>query len=193
MCWDHHILQKVGPTCLRNSRPQVFVLSRRSNFTRSFDSLSWQYWDETCPHPSDDVITHVKDDTSQKRKNKQVGKKANTVVMMETAVVTRATSTLEVVVMATAPTKKRAAPKKRKAAATPARATKKRSACDSDWTEKINIVVFIYYYLFFMIVCLCFYHDVCVASSHPLLRVNMRVDTLFFDPNFKVNLFYHKK
>jgi hypothetical protein len=42
---------------------------------RSF--VPYQYWDELCPSPSDEVIAQVKDDTAQKRKHK-VGKKAAT-------------------------------------------------------------------------------------------------------------------
>jgi hypothetical protein len=55
-----------------------------------------QYWDEPFPHPSDEVIAQVKDDTVQKRKHK-VGNKAATV----TPVVVAAAATL-VVVAATA-------------------------------------------------------------------------------------------
>jgi hypothetical protein len=105
----------------------------------------WQYWDELCPRPSDNVIAQVKDDTSQKRKHK-VGKKVATatplvVAAMVAPFVVEATAAKtakkmapqrNAVVMAEAAVA-RAAPKRRKAEAL---ATEKKAACgsDSDWT-----------------------------------------------------------
>jgi hypothetical protein len=155
MSWDHHALQQLGHTCLIHSQTQIFVPSSRLNFTRSFNHLSLgNILDELFPHPSDEVIAQVKDDTPQKRMSR-LGKKSATstsaVVAAATSTVTKTTkkrvalkkrnaaATKTAVVTAaaatTTTTKKRAA-KKRKATATPAWATKKGSACgsDTDWT-----------------------------------------------------------
>jgi hypothetical protein len=105
------------------------------------------YWDETCPRPRDEFLAMVKNETAERRKQKQVPKSttllatATSTKKAATVTSTKKAATSTNTKKAATATKKRAAPTKYTSSKKPkeaaGRTAKKQCDSDSDWSVKL--------------------------------------------------------